>query len=214
MPVLPEPTWPQLEEVQKTYADQSATCNRRFTPTVVTGILLRVLQSHFSSTDNIRDEKLHTLIWSPDAEDGTAVTALIIDPLYKYDPAHMQDRPAIYVFRQALSAQKLPMNSKYTTSLDANGNYSGEKFTVPLSCRHVLRIIAKTAFAAERIAEEVFFYMLEFQFVLKQDFPFSEVAITTINPPQKLDEANENFIVDVALEISIRPKPYDYILVV
>ena len=203
MPEVPEPIWElDPDKVQKTYDCCSAVCNNRLTPTVVTGILLRLLQAHFSSADYIMDDKLAPLVWTDDDFlDGTGSSPIHIGPLYGYDAAHLQTRPALLVFRQQLGAQKLPMGSKTVTSLDANGNYSGEKMVVPLTCTHGIRCTAKTSFAAERLGEEVFYFMLELSYAIKQDFPFSTFDAKGLTPPRMLqEESNENFYADVIVD--------------
>lgn len=200
MSIIEEPEWPEdLSEVQKTFSEQSALCNKRFTPSVVTGILLRMLQAHFSNSENIRDEKLQSLVWTPDNQGGTEVSPLLIIPLFKYDAARMQNRPAILIFHQGMQAQRKIINDKATVGLDPNGNFSGERFVKDLACTHVVRCVAKSSFAAERIAEEVFFYLLEFQHAIKQDFPFSEFQVRQTTGVKPLNEENTSFSVDIAV---------------
>ena len=200
MPILPEPDWPEdLEEVQKTFDEQSALCNKRFTPSIVTGILLRLLQAHFSNSENIRDEKLQDLIWIPDDQGGLEVSPILIIPLFKYDAARMQHRPALLVSHQGMQAVRKVINDKATVGLDPNGNFSGERFVKDLSCTHVIRCVAKSSFAAERIAEEVFYYLLEFQHAIKQDFPFSEFQVRQTTGTKPLNEENTSFSVDIAV---------------
>ena len=203
MPNLNEPTWEtDLAAVQKAYEDPSSMCNMRFTPSIVTGIILRLVQAHFENADNIRDDKLKQLIWVDDATNAASIDSnILIGPLYKYDTRALQQRPAILVFRQNLSADKFPLDSKTLTSLRDNGNFNGERYVVPINCTHVVRCIAKGAFAADRIGEEVFYRLLEYFPAIKQDFPFSNIGITKLTAPQKIgDDANENFVVDIAVE--------------
>lgn len=202
MPFLDEPEWEaDLDELQKAYDKQSALCNKRFTPSIVTGILLRLLQAHFQNPDNIRDEKLKQLVWHDDGPGGAAIqSSILISPLYKYDKRQMQQRPALLVFREEAQANKFPLDSKTLTSLEENGNFQGDKYVVPIKCMHVVRCCAKTSFAADRLGEEVFYRLLEYFPAMRDDFPFSSVDITNLTAPLKVGEGdNENFIVDVVM---------------
>lgn len=202
MPTLDEPNWEvDLDVVQKAFTDQSSTCNMRFTPSIVTGILLRLVQAHFANPDNINDDKLKSLVWVDDHPSADGIESnILIGPLYKYDKRQLQQRPAVLIFRQEASAQKFPLDSKTLTSLRDNGNFDGERYVVPVSCTHVIRCIGKSSFAAERIGEELFYRLLECFPAIKQDFPFSNIGITNLATPQKIgDESNENFAVDIAV---------------
>jgi len=168
---------------------------------VITGILLRLLQAHFADSDNIRDEGLRHLHWHEDPAAGPAIQSnILVAPLYKYDPRTIQLRPAVLVFRQAVKADKLPLESRTLTSLNASGNFTGDKYTVPVSGIHVVRYIAETAFASERLGEEVFYRLLEYFPAIKQDFPFSDLSITDLNEPKKVQEDTiQAFAADIAV---------------
>ena len=203
MPKLNEPDWEQdIKAVQKAYKEGSALCNIRVTPTIVTGIILRLLQAHFKDPENIRDAKLKQLVWAADDPAGDSIESqVLIGPLYKYDKRQIQARPAILVFRQQATTSKFPMESKTLTSLDEAGDFDGEKYVMPVSCTHIIRCCGKSAFAAERIGEEVFYRLLEYTPAIKDDFPFSKFDIMALTPPAAItDDANENFMVDIAVQ--------------
>ena len=203
MPNLNEPPWEQdIAAVQKAYKAGSALCNIRVTPSIVTGILLRIIQSHFYDPENIRDKKLKQLVWHDDnPSQDTIQSQLLIGPLYQYDKRQLQERPAVLVFRQQATTSKFPMESKTLTSLSDNGNFDGEKYVMPVTCTHIVRCCAKTAFAAERIGEEVFYRLLEYTPSIKEDFPFSKFDVVALTAPSEIvEDANENFMVDVAIQ--------------
>lgn len=201
MPILSEPTWqPNLALLQKAFDDPSALCNIRFTPSIVTGILLRILQAHFADANNIRDPALKELTWAADDPAGAGIQSkILIIPLHQYDPRQLQQRPALLVLRQAAETHRLPMDSRTLPSLDTKGFFRGDRHLVPITCTHVVRCLAAGAFAADRLGEEVFYRLLEYFPVIKADFPFSDFDVKILNPPQKVDEHSENFAVDVGL---------------
>ena len=202
MPTLQEPDWESdLEDIQKAYNECSATLNTRFTPTLVTGILLRILQAHFYDPANIRDEKLKGLLWldEPPSSDS-AESKITIAPMYMYDTRVVERKPALLVARGPFRARKLPMQSKFTTGFDDNGNFSGDKYMVPVDGGHTVRCIAKTAFASDRLAEEVFYFLLETTPALLDDFPFGDLDVTTLGAPTRLDtDSGEVFAADVSV---------------
>jgi len=61
--------------------------------------------------------------------------------------------------------------------------------------------VAKGAFAADRLGEEVFYRMLEYVPAIKRDFPFGDLQIRMIAAPRKIEEAEagENFMTDVSV---------------
>ena len=205
MGILDEPVWTiDVNEVQKAFNEKDdALCNRRFTPSIVTGVLLRLLQAHFSDADNIRDEKLKSLVWTDDDPDngGEIDSKILIGPLYKYDARQLQQRPAVVVMREETKARKLPLDSKYVTSLDADGQFKGDRYVLPVSGAHVARCIGATAFAADRLGEEVFYRLLEYGPAIKREFPFGDIEISNMTAPRKVDDGdNESFVVDVVVK--------------
>jgi len=201
MPHLDEPDWPAENDAQRVEDDPSAVCNQRFSPSIVTGLLLRALQAHFSDGDNIRDPKLKGLIWTESSPAGDAIDSEIdIAPMHIRDSRRPEQRPAIYVRREKLAVRKLPLQSKVPTSLDGKGLFSGEKYVVPVVGTHLIRCVAKSAFAADRLGEEVFYFLLEYCPALLADFPFSDLDITGLNAPVKVvEDSSECFAVDVVL---------------
>lgn len=201
MPTLPEPTWGDSEDAQKAYKESSALCNMRFTPSVVTGVFLRVLQAHFSAPDNIRDQKLKALLWKADPPSGDAIDSeILVAPLYMYDLRTLEMEPAVLVGHGELKATKFPMQSSYTLGLNSDGNLEGSQYSVPITGGTVISCVAGTAFAADRLAEEIFYFLLENAPVLLKDFPFSDLDVTSMSAPALVDrDSGERFKVDVGV---------------
>jgi len=200
MAKMPEPTWDSPEDVQKVMADPSSLCNMRFKPSIVTGILLRLLQAHYYDSGNIVDEKLKAALWIEDPTNKALIESKInIKPGRTYDPRTIQQRPAILVFRNEISTQRFPLESKTLSHLEANGNYRGENHHVPIIGSHTLRCLAKGAFATDRLSEETFYRMLEYFPAIKRDFPFSEFDVKSIGEPQLIEESGQHYGVDIII---------------
>jgi len=196
-----EPAWTSDPDLlQRIDQDQSALCNMRFTPSVITGVLLRLLQAHFSDPANIRDDKLKGLQWQEDLESSNQIqSAIIIAPTYKYDARTLSQRPSILVTRGPVSTDRIAIANKTLTGM-SGGYYLGDKHVRAVMGQHIIRCVSKGAFAAERLGEEVFYRTLEYLPAIKNELPISDIQMGGLGAAKLIDEEQQNFAVDVVVE--------------
>jgi len=187
MPTLQEPTWKR--EGQKVFTPLSSLCSTGIRPSIVTGILIRLIQAHFYDVDNIENEKLKTYTWDPDIEQSR----LLIKPTYKYDPVTANNRAAIYVEAGDMKTEEYAINNMSTPHLEPNGNFEGILRTIILSGTHEIRCVASECMEATCLGEEVFFRLLEYYPIIRNDLKFSDFKVIVLTRPQQLKESDDHY---------------------
>jgi len=193
MAILPEPTW---GEPTKSYDEQSALCIIRPSPHIVTGILLNLVRAQFADPDNIVDPKLRGYRWVDDSDELAAPdiqSTINIEPAYKFEPNALQQRPSINIERGPFGSKEFLISNGPQMSPDRNGNLKGVTKTVNLAGKHSIECCAENDMIADRLGEEVYFRMLEYKSVIKQDLNFSEFEVTVLNGLEKIPENHEHW---------------------
>lgn len=199
MPTLPEPTWGPIDEAQLAGgADPTAFCGGRNKPSWITGYLQALLQEHFSLPTNIANEQLRRLIWQENSDDESAQTKIHIEPSYSYDITHLQQRPALHISRGPIQSARMAISDKVLTHLTRRGDYEGEDYLRMLQGQHQVIVCGnKSEMAVEKLAEEVFYFLLEYHPAIRKDMQLSNFIVTGMTEIEKIDEDHENFMVGV-----------------
>ena len=194
---MAEPVWGTSQDVE---FDPDSIKSTDITPTLATGMFVRLLEAHFADPNNIRNQQIKSYLWADNDTDAAAITTKIkIAPGYKYDVRALEMSPAIYVRRDAVMSTKFSMGGKALTHLEANGNYRGETYLRVISGSHSLHCVAKGAFNSESIAEEVFYRMMEYTPSIKEDLKFGEFEVKSFSPCKKMEDDKDYFVTQVDL---------------
>lgn len=201
MPTLPEPDW-NTSTPTKSWTEQSSLCLIRPSPSIVTGILLQLIRAHFSDPDNIEDPDLKVYVWKDDDTEGHTIESKVqIEPTYKFKVETLQQRPSILVCRETLKNTEFAINNGPGPSVSPiSGNYEGDKKYTLLHGRHSIEVCSNRPMEADRLSEEVFFRMLEYKQVIKNDLNFSEFDVTLLKELQKVDENEEHWKAVIEIE--------------
>jgi hypothetical protein len=193
---MDEPVWTNSQEVE---FDPSSIKSTDITPTIATGIFVRLLEAHFSDQNNIRNQQIKDYLWADNETNQDITTKIKIVPGYKYDPRALEMSPAIYVRRDAVMSNKFSIGGKALTHLEPNGNYRGDMYLRALSGTHSIHCVAKGAFNSESLAEEVFYRMMEYTPSIKQDLMFGEFEVKSLSPVKKMEDDKDYFVTQVDL---------------
>lgn len=201
MPQLTEPAWQPIDQVQLTEKDASALCKGNLRPSEMTGYLLKLVQAHFYSAENISNPKLRTLLWKPKSEDEAEQSTIHIEPSYAYDVTHLQQRPAVYVSRGQVQVQRIALRDRALNHLSRRtGNHEGRDFLQLLQCRHqFICCAAKSETALEKLAEELFYMILEYGPSIAEDMRVGNFRVTGMTEVQPMPEDGDNFMCGVQL---------------
>lgn len=154
-------------------------------------------RAHFSDADNIVDPKLRSYVWVDDPvglEDHNITSKIQIDSNDRWDPNTIQQRPSILVSPGSVADREFLLGNGPAAGLaPISGNYEGKSKKVILEGKNTITVCGKYSMEASRIASEVFFRMLEYKSVIKEDLNFSEFAVKVLNEPKKVKENHEHW---------------------
>lgn len=190
--IYPEPTWgtPQLA-----IEPASSLCASGITPFILTGILVRLLQYHFSDPNNIVRESLHYLRWYRECADGivddsgTALQRLYIDVGYQLNLANAEQRPGIFVKREPVTTRRISIEQgdSVTTHIKSRiGSFQGKIFQKILEGAFSLICIGTSGAEADLLGEEVFDRMLYFAPKIEEDIRIGMFTVKSLSEVQEL----------------------------
>lgn len=161
---------------------------------LVTGILVQWLRQHFTSANNIETPLLRQDLWTPEI----STTKITIDTVYKWDPAHTEARPGVFIKPGPMKILRYGIDHR---KMVGTWNQSGYAPQYNAMCQgsHTLFCIAGESAEAELLSTEVYRELLEFGPAARKVFGFLRFDVADIGEPSILEEATENFVVPVVV---------------
>lgn len=205
--VIPEPDWgtPQLA-----VEPCSSLVASGITPFILTGILVRLLQYHFSDPDNIVRESLRYLRWNRDCtetildENGEPLQRLYINVSYQLDLANAEQRPGIFVKREPVTTRRIAAEKgdSVTTHIKQEvGSFQGKIYHKILEGAFSLICIGNSGAEADLLGEEVFDRMLFFAPMIEDDIRIGQFAVNALSEVQELkNEAKTSYYTVVRIQ--------------
>lgn len=150
------------------------------------------------------DDKLKDCIWVPKDNnkivEDEALSKIMIEPHYKWNPNVAQKRPAILIKRGAWQPQIVAIGlNKYQGFNASDMPDMGETHMYPITGSHSIRAVSTDGSTAELLATELLFSTLIFAPVLQDEFGFSKLHIEQLGELEKLDESSEHYAVQLQL---------------
>ena len=208
---LPEPCWGSPQEAcERASAFTTAGPN----PFMLTGVFQRLLQYHFSSSDNIEEPLLRGYIWTPgsaccatsETEEGSAniyePSRIMIKPSWSQLGPEVQQLPTLLIKREVFRSQRVSLLDQ---SAVGNSSYNKGSNYQHMAVKGGHTIICKggTGAEAELLGQEVFYRMLHFQQIIKKDFSLGSLVTQSVSELRtKNDESKTSFYTVVNLEWS------------
>jgi hypothetical protein len=192
MAVLPEPTW---GTPTNSYGDPSSLCIIKPTPHVITGLILQLIRSQFSDPENIIEPKIRGYIWVDDDTEGHTIESKIdIIPQNQFNAENVQQRPSVVVARGPVHNKEFVISNGPSSGMDSfSGNYEGDVKHTLIEGTHNIECCGNQSLEADLVAEEIFFRMMEYKSVIKQDLNFSEFDVKVLNGLEEVDENHQHW---------------------
>lgn len=166
---------------------------------LVTGILVKWMQNKFSDEDKIVSEFLKEAIWTSNIE----TTAILIDTVFRYDPAQTETRPCIAVKPGTITVVRRGIDDRMMVNqpnpnCDTN-EIKPTKYNTFLQGSATLFCIAGNSAEVEILSDEVLKEMIQFGPTARKEFGFMRFVAHELGEPSILEEATENFVVPVVV---------------
>lgn len=163
------------------------------------GAFITLIRRHFSSAENIECESLKNYAWSSDDK----VSRILIEPVYKWKPEVIQQRPAVIVKRGPWKIQQMGIGSKVHGEPELDG-YAEAEQQVLVAGTHTFFCIGTTGLEAEEVGIEVAHCLLCFMELIRTQFCLGRFIVADIAPVSKLDECQDHFGVPVNVEYMLQ----------
>lgn len=184
---------PQSEFVEVDFSDLSDLCGIMPRRLLTTGILIQWLRWHFTDPANIEDPALKEVLWSSAIE----TNSIVIDSVYKYDAAVVEQRPALFVKPGPWKILQYGIDNRKMGGFGDLADVRHHNSFVQGS--HTVFCIAGESAEVEHLANEVYHELLEFGPVARRMFNFLRFQVSDVGEPAILEEATENFVVPITI---------------
>jgi hypothetical protein len=179
---FPEPVWDVSQPYDEACSSLIATGN---TPFILSGVLKRLLQYHFCDAKNITNPMLKGYLWDTDEKEAHIYIALD----YERNNEIVQQRPALLVRRKAMRTHQVGFKDESLPAITKKiGVYEGHKHQIYLLGNHDIICVGKTGGEAENLAEEVFFRMLHYMPVIRNDLRIGSFRVDGIGETTAVGE--------------------------
>ena len=189
------------------FDEASSLCSTGHTPNIITGMFLRILETHFAEADRIENPELRDNIFNAqpnDTTEGLVYTGILIDPIYRWNSQNFTTRPAIYVKRNDVETERLGINDGLTVGIGKNddGTYKddeGEYHVRGMRGSHTLFCIGRSGGEAEVLGSEVFSELQCFAPVLRRDLKLKRLEVMQAAEVSQLQEHGQHFVAPVVV---------------
>jgi hypothetical protein len=161
-------------------------------PQVVQGLLVSWIRNHFSAAPNIEDPALQNSLWAADI----SKTGIVIDSVYRWQPAATEFRPGIFIKRNAWRLLHLGIDDRKMGGIPLSGN---QQYAAYIQGAHSLFCIASAPAECEILGAEVYRELLEFSPVIRQAFGFMRFQVMEVGEVSILEEARQNFVLPISV---------------
>jgi len=159
------------------------------------GAFLTIVRRHFSEPENLEVPELRHYVWNKDDKESR----ILIEPVYRWNPTNVQQRPAVIVKRGPWKFTQLGLGNRLHGTPEQDG-YAEERQVVAVIGSHTFFCIGTTGLEADEIAMEVVNVLLGFSQVIREQFCLGKFLVSDIAPVSKVDECQDHFGVPVNVE--------------
>lgn len=187
----------------------SSLCTSKQPANVLTGIFTRLLREHFSDPNNLEfggqnepTRQLEQYLWSsgPDSH-------IQIQPVWAYNTQDIQNRPALYIKRNAFQPQRIALDNGWGVNSHQNAGkvveVRGEFHGKTLVGSHTIFCVGREGAEAELLGQEVLNHFMMFGPLLRRDLKLMQLEVTEVGEVALLDEFVEHFVVPVVVGYGI-----------
>jgi hypothetical protein len=159
------------------------------------GAFVSIIRRHFAQGSNIEVPELQHYVWDTDDK----LSKILIEPVYRWNPTNIQQRPAVIVKRGPWKVETLGLGQRMMGAVEPEG-YTEDVHAVMVMGSHSFFCIGTTGLEAEEIAQEVVNVLMGFLQVIREQFCLGFFKVGDIGPVSKVDECQDHFAVPVNVE--------------
>ena len=159
------------------------------------GAFVTIIRRHFATAENIEVPELRHYVWNTDDK----LSKILIEPVYRWNPTNIQQRPAVIVKRGPWKMGQLGLGNRLLGSVEPDG-YTEDSHIISVTGTHSFFCMGTTGLEAEEIAQEVVNVLMGFLQVIREQFCLGRFNVGDIGPVSKIDECQDHFATPVNVE--------------
>lgn len=131
------------------------------------------------------------------------LSKILIEPVYRWNPQNIQQRPAVIVKRGPWKFVQLAIGSRQQGQPNLDG-YEEDKHSVGVLGTHSFFCMGTVGLEAEEVAQEVVNCLMCFMQAIRKQFCLTRFFVTDIAPCSKIDECQDHFATPVNVEYAMQ----------
>jgi len=161
---------------------------------IINGALLSLVRYQFSVVENIVQPQLHKYLWKNDEKD----TGIVIEPVYKWNPRNIQQRPAVILKRGPWKFHRMSIGDRQHGGVQETG-YTEFSQQVLVIGSHIFFCVGRTGLEAEEIGLEVAMNMMGFSELIRQQLSLARFQLDSTGNVHRIIECQDHFAVPVTV---------------
>jgi hypothetical protein len=125
-------------------------------------------------------------------------TGILIEPVYKWNPRNIQQRPAVIVKRGPWKFQRMSIGDRVHGGLSETGYSEFEQQVIAVGS-HILFCVGRTGLEAEEVGLEVAMQMMGFSELIRQQLRLARFQLDSIGNVHRIVECQDHFAVPVTV---------------
>lgn len=170
---------------------ESAICSLGWTAPYMTGMLRQELISHFADRDGLPEPALRDYLWQPGSNSD-----ILIESITRWRPEVASSRPAVLIKSNSQRPQPLGINNLHM-GLQPRDGY--DRYSVFVAGSHTLFCLDSVAGACQRLATDVYRWLIWFGSVLRQEMHLNRFAVAEMGGVSEVAESSEHYVVPVSI---------------
>ena len=165
-------------------------------PIYMTAAFVSWLRQHFIDEKNIENPDLiqdHTkFLWTADF----ATSTISIESISRWDPALVENRPALIVKRNKWTHMRLGVDNRYLGYANPKGI---TQYCNAWTGSHTIFVLSGEGAECEVLTAEVYRELNQFAPVMRRALDLSRLQVAEVGDIRKLEEATENYVIPITI---------------
>ncbi len=183
---------PQSCDTSVDFSTLSDLCEVMPQPLLMTGVFIQWMRMHFSEESRINLTMMKDYIWTSDID----TTELVVDSVFKFNPAQTEARPGLFIKRNPWQVLRLGIDNR---KMPATNWEHWPQYIQGYQGSHTIFCIGGESAEVELLATEVYRELVMSGPRARSTFNLLKFQVTEIGEPAILEEATENFVVPVVV---------------
>lgn len=174
-------------------------CSSGQRPLLMTGAFVQWLRQHFIDANNLEDPDLNQENTKFNWSSNLANTGIIIESYTRFNPLHIEHRPALIVKRNKLQHVRLGVDNRY---IGGAANANSTDYSNAWAGSHTIFVLSGEGAECEKLTAEVYREINQFAPIMRHALNLAKIELSEIGDMHVLEEATDNYVVPITVAYS------------